>query len=94
MAPLCIAAYGFLISEREMIPPSGPRRTRSLKKPAIPNGYRPRGAADPAPTSRSQLDRDAPSTLDRSIRKGASKMSMLRAAIQKKHASCFVTQYN
>ena len=74
---LCIAAYGFLISEREMIPPSEPRFAGSRKKAAIPNGYRPRSAADPTPTSRSQLDRDAASTLDRGNHKGASKMSML-----------------
>ena len=91
---LCIAAYGFLISEREMIPPSGPHCTGRLKKPAIPNGYRPRGAADPAPTSRSQLDRDAPSAPDRSNRKGTPKMSMLCAPIQKEYASCFTTQYD
>ena len=41
---LCIAIYGFLISERETIPPSGARCSRSLKTLAIPAGYRPRGA--------------------------------------------------
>ena len=59
-ATLCIAAYGFLISEREMIPPSAPRSSRLLTKPAVPDGYRPRGAADPAPTSRPELNRDNP----------------------------------
>jgi len=44
-ATLCIAAYGFLISERETIPPSGPRSTALFKAPALPDGYRPRGAA-------------------------------------------------
>ena len=68
---LCIAVYGFLISEREMIPPSGPHCAGKLKKPAIPDSYRPRGAADPAPTSRSQLDRDAAPNLDCSNRKRA-----------------------
>jgi SRSO17 transposase len=43
-ATLCIAAYGFLISERETIPPSGTRATTLLKAPALPDGYRPRGA--------------------------------------------------
>jgi SRSO17 transposase len=42
---LCIAAYGFLISARETIPPSGPRSTRRFAKPPISSGYRPRGAA-------------------------------------------------
>jgi SRSO17 transposase len=44
-ATLCIAAYGFLISERETIPPSEPRPTALFAAPALPDGYRPRGAA-------------------------------------------------
>ena len=44
-ATLCIAAYGFLISEREMIPPCRPRSTTLFPQPAVPNGYRPRGSA-------------------------------------------------
>ena len=44
-ATLCIAAYGFLISEKETIPPSGHscawRRTQS----SLPASYRPRGSA-------------------------------------------------
>jgi SRSO17 transposase len=43
-ATLCIAAYGFLISERETIPPSGPRSAALFQKPALPEGYRPRGS--------------------------------------------------
>jgi SRSO17 transposase len=42
-ATLCIAAYGFLISERETIPPSALRHVFS--QPSIPENYRPRGAA-------------------------------------------------
>jgi len=44
-ATLCIAAYGFLISERETIPPSGPRSTPLVQAPRLPESYRPRGAA-------------------------------------------------
>jgi SRSO17 transposase len=44
-ATLCIATYGFLISERETIPPSGPRSTRLFPDLAIPEGYRPRGSS-------------------------------------------------
>ncbi len=44
-ATLCIAAYGFLISERETIPPSGPRAPGLFAQIAVPEGYRPRGAA-------------------------------------------------
>ena len=44
-ATLCIAAYGFLIAERAIMPPSGPRAASLFKAPAIPDGYRPRGSA-------------------------------------------------
>jgi SRSO17 transposase len=44
-ATLCIAAYGFLISEREIIPPSGPRSTPTFAIPPLPTGYRPRGSS-------------------------------------------------
>lgn len=44
-ATLCIAAYGFLISERETIPPSGPASATLLSQLAVPDGYRPRGSA-------------------------------------------------
>ena len=48
---LCIAAYGFLVSERETIPPSGPCSRPIFAQPSIPNGYRPRGAPNPARAS-------------------------------------------
>ena len=44
-ATLCIAAYGFLISERETIPPSGPATAAFFPQLAVPDGYRPRGSA-------------------------------------------------
>ena len=44
-ATLCIAAYGFLVSERETIPPSGTRSAGFFSLPPIPSGYRPRGSA-------------------------------------------------
>ena len=46
-ATLCIAAYGFLISEREAIPPSGQRNAVLIEEPGLPDGYRPRGSPDP-----------------------------------------------
>jgi hypothetical protein len=58
-ATLCIAAYGFLISERETIPPSAPRSSGRFAKPAISGGCQPRGAAAPAATPRRQLAADA-----------------------------------
>ncbi len=44
-ATLCIAAYGYLISERETIPPSGPASATLFAQLAVPDGYRPRGSA-------------------------------------------------
>jgi SRSO17 transposase len=57
---LSIAAYGFLVSERETIPPSEPRSTGGLEKPPLPSDYRPRGAPDQARAPRPQLDRHDP----------------------------------
>src|SRR5262245_400788 len=46
-ATLCIAAYAFLAAERAGFPPSGARCGTIVKMPAIPENYRPRGAANP-----------------------------------------------
>jgi SRSO17 transposase len=89
---LCIAAYGFLISKRETIPPSGPRSSRRLTKPAVPAGYRPRGAPDPAPASRPQLDRDRASNVARRDRSNAAAVPLLRAQLHTKRAPCPMTQ--
>jgi SRSO17 transposase len=43
-ATMCIAAYGFLISETETIPPSGPRSAGLLPQLVVSEGYRPRGS--------------------------------------------------
>ena len=51
-ATLCIAAYGFLISERGAIPPSAGRTALVLSIPALPRGYQSRGSPDPAGTPR------------------------------------------
>jgi SRSO17 transposase len=44
-ATLCIAAYGFVVSERETIPPTETASTKLFKEAAIPNTYRRRGSA-------------------------------------------------
>jgi SRSO17 transposase len=62
-ATLCIAAYGFLISERETIPPSGPRSVADPKAPRLSQSYRPRGASTQDRAPHPELDRDnAPKT--------------------------------
>jgi SRSO17 transposase len=47
-ATMCIAAYGFLISERGAFPPSQARCKILLPELAVPAGWRPRGSAHPA----------------------------------------------
>jgi len=54
-ASLCIAAYGFLVSEKETIPPCGPPRTRRGQQSRLPPGYRPRGSAAAFATPRAEL---------------------------------------
>jgi len=89
-ATLCIAAYGFLISEREAIPPSGSRSTRSFAASMLPRGHRPRGSAAAPRTARSKLDcHDAP-TVDSRSRHGPTAMPLLRRSSIK--TPNFVTQ--
>jgi SRSO17 transposase len=59
-ATLCIAAYGFLISERETIPPSGHPRPRRPKTPAVSHRPGPKRSAPAARTPRPELHRHAP----------------------------------
>jgi SRSO17 transposase len=49
-ATLCIAAYGFLVSERAAFPPSETPAAGLFKTPEFPEGWRPRGAASPDAT--------------------------------------------
>jgi SRSO17 transposase len=56
-ASLCIAAYGFLISETETIPPSGSARAWRRPRSAVPAGYRPRGVAAALPAPCAELNR-------------------------------------
>lgn len=92
-ATLCIAAYGFLISERETIPPSGPRSTKLLPAPAVPTGYRPRGSAAAARTACPEFNRDDAPAIDRSSRQGSPAMPMLRRSNPKiSTAAKFMTQ--
>ena len=81
-ASLCIAAYGFLISLRETIPPSAPAQAQSRQVPGLPQDYRPRGAPDPARTPRPDLDRHHQAPSGRRARKSPATMSMLHKAHQ------------
>ncbi len=89
-ATMCIAAYGFLISEQETIPPSAPRPAARLGQLELPADYRPRGAADPNRASRAKLDRDHAPAVDLRPRQKRAAMSLLRT--KKRPAPPLVTQ--
>jgi hypothetical protein len=92
-ATLCNAAYGFLISERETISPSGPRCAGPFPPSALPNGYRLRGSAPTSRTTHSKLDRNSASPTDRRSRQQITAMSMLRSSNRKTDAPAnFVMQ--
>jgi len=78
-ATLCIAAYGFLISEKETIPPSGPPRPWRGAQSSLPDDYRPRGSAAAFATPHAALNRHAayPPRTDFGARSAS--MSLLRA---------------
>jgi SRSO17 transposase len=81
-ATLCIAAYGFLISERETIPPSGLRRPTLFPQLAVPAGHRPRGTAIATPTSHPQLDRHHAQMADSRSHQTPVAMSVLQRSRQ------------
>jgi SRSO17 transposase len=89
---LAIAAYGFLISERETIPPSGPHSAAPIKKSPLPSGYRPRGAPDPAAAPRPQFDHHHPSRAGRRDCKQTSEMPALCAPHSQQSEMEFITQ--
>ena len=76
---LCIAAYGFLLTQTGTIPPSAPRWRPPRQEPAFSKGYRPRGTAAAPATPRSPLHRDTARPADRRPRQTAVPMSMLQA---------------
>jgi SRSO17 transposase len=91
-ATLCVAAYGFLISEKETIPPSGPARARRGTKSTLPAGYRPRGSAAALTTPHAKLDRDAASPPRADFVAYTASMSLLRTQASDTQQANSVTQ--
>ena len=91
-ATLCIAAYGFLVSERETIPPSGARSDRLFQASPLSGDHQPRGSAAAHGTSYSQFDRHNAKASGCRTRRSAVEMSMLRTPNQTSQAAKFVTQ--
>jgi SRSO17 transposase len=67
-ATLCIATYGFLVSEKETIPPSGPDSSRRGQTAPLSQGHQSQDAALAAPTSHAEFDRYSPVSSDLSAR--------------------------
>lgn len=82
-ATLCIAAYGFLIAERAALPPSQARAAKpAIQKSALPETYRPRGAAPEEPAPRAKLNSN-PQTPHRSrSRRSPVSVSMLQNQVE------------
>lgn len=57
-ATLCIAAYGFLISERAAFSPSKAIAAGIFKAPCLPEDHAPRGAPRLSGAPRARLNRD------------------------------------
>ena len=91
-ATLCIAAYGFLISEQETISPSAPRCASLFTKPVLPAGYRPRGAADPARTPHSEFARNPASPRHRLAGAHPVEVPLLQPQDRPQKGSYFKTQ--
>jgi SRSO17 transposase len=92
-ATLCIAAYGFLISERQAIPPSGSRSARLFPQLAIPAGYQPRGSAATARAACSEFNRNhAPASGSRPGQKSAAMPVLRRSNCTPRTAQKFMTQ--
>ena len=91
-ATLCIAAYGFLISEKETIPPSGHSRTWRGTKSSLPAGYRPRGSAAAFATPHAEFNRNVayPPRTDFGARTTA--MPLLRTQAPERRRAEQVTQ--
>ena len=76
-ATLCIAAYGFLISEQETIPPSGPHSSALFQTSRLRAHYRPRRPPAQNRASYPELDRDHAPTIGRSYSQPPVSMSVL-----------------
>jgi SRSO17 transposase len=63
-ASLCIATYGFLVSERETIPPSRPYSSARRQAPSLPQGHQSKHAALATSTPHAEFDRFASMSSD------------------------------
>lgn len=88
-ATLCIAAYGFLVGERLVHGGSVKKNHWFRKRPALPEGYTPRGAG-PTSAARRELDCDSALGTRRGNRPASDSLDRLRSVSSSQPA--FLTQ--
>jgi SRSO17 transposase len=92
-ATLCIAAYGFLICERQTIPPSGPPSAADRQTSRLPSGPRPGRSAVANRASHPRLHRHHAPKTDCRNRSTPLAMPLLRTTLQiLPNITKFVTQ--
>jgi SRSO17 transposase len=89
---LCIAAYGFLIAERAIFPPSGPRKHGRSATVGVPDGHRPEGAPAAARAAYSQLHRHAQAAAYRRSGRASATLPVLRHGAGDRRAAAYLTQ--
>jgi SRSO17 transposase len=89
---LCIAAYGFLIAERAIFPPSGPQKHRRSATLGVSAGHRSEGATAASRAAYSELDHHAQAASDCRSGRASATLSMLRHGPDKEQAASLMTQ--
>lgn len=87
---LCIAAYGFIISQRDAISPSKKNRAHARQKPALPQNKQPRQSAAANRTPHAKLHRNHKTTDRYRTRTVSAKMPCLQKSTPK--ITRFMTQ--
>ena len=91
-ASLCIAAYGFLVSERETFPPSGSAGAECRRRSGVPVDYRSRGAATADTAPHAELHRNAAPPAGTNFGPRSAPMSLLRPNASEAQGAALMTQ--
>ena len=86
-ASLCIAAYGFLVSERRLSP-----LRRRRRRSGVPVDYRSRGAATADTAPHAELHRNAAPSAGTNFGPRSAPMSLLRAFASEARGAALMTQ--
>jgi SRSO17 transposase len=89
---LCIAAYGFLIAERAIFPPSGPRDQGRPETAVVPARHRPKGAAAASGATYSELHRHAQAPNQYHLGQAPSAVPLLRYGKGNRRTTQLMTQ--